>query len=162
MTPEARAILEILLWGATATLTMVSIMFASQNLGWSRLNLPFLIGTIFTDDRRSANALGFFLYLLVGCLIALFYYLMFGLVGKATWWSGAIGGFLHGLLLLTAVLPLLAYVHPRMASEYDGPDLVKKLEPPGFLALHYGRRTPLITLAAHIAYGAVLGAGFTI
>jgi hypothetical protein len=26
------------------------------------------------------------------------------------------------------------------------------------MALHYGRRTPLITIIAHILYGAVLGA----
>jgi hypothetical protein len=162
MTPVARAILEILLLGMTATLAMISIMFASQNFGWSRLNLPFLLGTVFTDDRRSANALGFFLYLVIGWLFALFYYLMFGMTGHATWWRGAIGGFLHGVLLLSGVLPFLAYVHPRVASEHDGPDIVKKLEPPGFLALHYGRRTPLVTLVAHVVYGMILGAGFTV
>ena len=31
-------------------------------------------------------------------------------------------------------------------------------ERPGFLALHYGRRTPLATLFAHLAYGGILGA----
>jgi hypothetical protein len=162
MTEAARAILEILLWGIAATLAMVSVMFASQNFGWSRLNLHFLLGTMFTDDRRSANALGFLLYLVLGWLFALFYYLVFGLIGRATWWEGAIGGFVHGVVLLTGVLPLLAYVHPRVASEYDGPDAVRRLEPPGFLALHYGRRTPLVTLLAHVVYGVILGAGFTI
>jgi hypothetical protein len=32
------------------------------------------------------------------------------------------------------------------------------LQPPGFLALNYGRRTPLVTVAAHLLYGAILGA----
>ena len=31
------------------------------------------------------------------------------------------------------------------------------LEPPGFMMLNYGRRTPLATIAAHVAYGAIVG-----
>jgi hypothetical protein len=31
------------------------------------------------------------------------------------------------------------------------------VEPPGFLMLNYGRNTFLITLLAHIAYGAIVG-----
>ena len=32
------------------------------------------------------------------------------------------------------------------------------LEPPGFLMLNYGRSTFVVTLAAHVAYGAIVGA----
>ncbi|MBI4512523.1 MAG: hypothetical protein HY702_00295 [Gemmatimonadetes bacterium] len=35
--------------------------------------------------------------------------------------------------------------------------LRRALEPPGFLALNYGRQTPLLSLLAHVVYGAVLG-----
>jgi hypothetical protein len=31
------------------------------------------------------------------------------------------------------------------------------LEPPGLLALNYGAGTPVVTLVAHLVYGAVLG-----
>jgi hypothetical protein len=34
------------------------------------------------------------------------------------------------------------------------------LEPPGFMLLNYGRSTPVVTLVAHMAYGALVG-GFT-
>jgi hypothetical protein len=34
---------------------------------------------------------------------------------------------------------------------------VALLEPPGFLMRNYGPQTPLVSLAAHIAYGAVVG-----
>jgi hypothetical protein len=34
------------------------------------------------------------------------------------------------------------------------------LEPPGFLMLNYGRRTPIVSVLAHVAYGAIVG-GFT-
>ena len=79
---------RVLVWGIIATLAMNAIMFSSQNFGWSRLNLPLLLGTFFTDDRKSANTLGFFLYFIVGWLIAFFYYLFFDLVGHAAWWTG--------------------------------------------------------------------------
>lgn len=160
MTPVAFAIMEILLWGLIATLAMAAVLFTSQNLGWSRLDLPFLLGTFFTSERRAANVLGFALTFLGGWFIAFFYYLLFDAIGIASWWLGALIGFVHGLLLLTAVLPLLPYMHPRVASEYDGPSPHRRLEPPGFLALHYGYRTPIVTLAAQTVYGAVLGAGF--
>ena len=162
MTSAAAAILQILVWGIVASLAMNAVMFSSQNLGWSRLNMPLLLGTLFTDDRAAANTLGFFLYVIGGWLIAFFYYLLFALIGATGWWRGALVGLGHGVLVLTAILPLLAYMHPRVASEYEGPTAKKRLEPPGFLALHYGRNTPLVTLVAHIVYGAVLGAGFAV
>jgi hypothetical protein len=31
------------------------------------------------------------------------------------------------------------------------------LEPPGFLLVNYGRQTPLATVLAHVAYGAIVG-----
>ncbi|HSQ02940.1 MAG TPA: hypothetical protein VLN59_02820 [Burkholderiales bacterium] len=161
MSSVSQGIVEIVIWGVIATLTMISIMFVSQNLGWSRLNMPFLLGTLFTDDRRSANVLGFALYLIIGWFIAFFYYLIFDVLGGASWWVGALTGFVHGALLLTAFLPLLPYLHPRVASEYDGPDVVRKLEPPGFLALHYGYRTPMVALIAQTVYGIILGIGFS-
>lgn len=160
MTPAAFAIMEILLWGLIATMCMGAILFASQNLGWSRLDLPFLLGTIFTGERHAANVLGFALTILIGWFVAFFYYLFFAALGQANWWLGAITGFVHGLLVLTALLPLLPYIHPRVASEYDGPSPRRRLEPPGFLALHYGYRTPVITLLAQTVYGTILGAGF--
>jgi hypothetical protein len=45
-----------------------------------------------------------------------------------------------------------------MASEYEGPIRGRRLQPPGFLALNYGYRTPLTTILAHAVYGLILGA----
>ena len=64
---------------------------------------------------------------------------------------------MHGLFLLVSALPLLPFIHPRIASEYHGATVKWQLEPPGFLALNYGYGTPLTTLLAQIVYGAVLG-----
>jgi hypothetical protein len=64
--------------------------------------------------------------------------------------------------MLTTLAPMLPYLHPRMATEYDGPSYRRRLQPPGFFALHYGYRTPLATLLAHALYGAILGAGMSL
>jgi len=44
-----------------------------------------------------------------------------------------------------------------MASEYHGATATRRLEPPGFLAMNYGYRTPLTTALGQTVYGATLG-----
>ena len=90
--------------------------------------------------------------------VAIVYAAVFQSWGRATWWLGASIGLVQGLFLLTAVMPLLPSIHPRMASEQWGPTPTKQLEPPGFMGMHYGRRTPISVLIAHVAYGAIQGA----
>ncbi|MFL6661099.1 MAG: hypothetical protein ACJ8G7_02910 [Rhizobacter sp.] len=160
MTAQALELMRIMAWGLIATAVLTALSFAAQNLGWSRLNFPMLLGTVFTGERAAANVLGFVLYLLLGWLISFLYYLLFALIGASGWVVGMAAGLVHALLLLTVGLPLLPYVHPRVASEFDGPDATRRLEPPGFLALHYGNRTPAVLLVAYAAYGAVLGFGY--
>lgn len=60
-------------------------------------------------------------------------------------------------MALTVLVPLLAGVHPRMASHRAGPATIAVLEPPGLLALNYGVQTPAVAAVAHLAYGIVLG-----
>lgn len=152
---------NVLLWGLVATAGMTTILQGSQGLGLSRLSLPFLLGTLFTGNRRRANLLGFVLYMLGGWVFAALYYLLFlGLDEIVSWWLGAVFGLLHGVFLLTAILPVLPYMHPRMASEHDSPTALRRLEPPGFLGLNYGRRTAVTTLLGQLIYGAILGAAY--
>ena len=147
----------LLLWGQLANVAMTTILQGAQGMGLSRLSLPFLVGTFFTGDRRRAVVLGFALYTTGGWLFASLYFLLFDSMGLYNWWFGAFVGVLHGLFLLVCALPLLPYAHPRMASEYDGPSALRQLEPPGFMGLNYGYRTPLTTLLGQAIYGAVLG-----
>jgi hypothetical protein len=55
---------------------------------------------------------------------------------------------------------LLPFVHPRMGTPTTSADSTPLLEPPGFMLLNYGRSTPVVTLVAHVVYGAMVG-GFT-
>ena len=119
---------------------------------------PLLVGTFFTGQRDRAVVWGYGLYVIGGWLFAFLYFLLFDSVGIHTWWFGALAGLAHGLFLLVCVLPLLPFVHPRMASEYHGVTARRQLEPPGFMAVNYGYGTPLSTLVAQAVYGAVLGA----
>jgi hypothetical protein len=146
------------LWGFVGTLILTGLMSAGQGLGLSRMSLPYILGTMLTPDRDRAKLVGFGVHLLNGWWLAFVYAAVFQSWRQATWWLGALTGLMHGIFVLLVVMPLLPGLHPRMASEQRGPEPTRQLEPPGFLALNYGRRTPLALLLAHLAYGAILGA----
>lgn len=150
-----------LLWGFVASALMITILQGSQSLGLSRLNLPFLIGTLITAERTKAMVVGLTVYLLGGWGFAFLYFEAFRQLGDASWWLGATLGLLHGLVLVTVVVPLLPVIHPRMAWQYDGPSGPRRLEPPGAFGLHYGRPTPVTTIVAQTVYGLVLGAAYS-
>ncbi len=149
---------SILLWGFVATVVLTGFMTASQGLGFSRMSMPFLLGTILTPDRDRANILGFLVHLVNGWIFSAIYAAAFESWNRATWWLGGGIGLIHALFLLMAVMPVLPGMHPRMASEERGPTETQQLQPPGFMALHYGRRTPAVTIAAHVVFGIILGA----
>ena len=146
-----------LLWGFVGTVVLTSLMAASQGVGLSRMNIPFLLGTMVTPSRDRAMGIGGALHLLNGWLFALLYIAGFEALATATWWLGAAGGALHATFVLAVLMPLMPALHPRMVSEYFGPTVNRQVQPPGFLALNYGRGTPVAALVAHVAYGAVLG-----
>jgi uncharacterized membrane protein YagU involved in acid resistance len=146
-----------LLWGFIATLSLSILLAGSQGLGLTRMNLPYMIGTFFTPDRDRAKVYGFFFHVFNGWIFSLLYVLIFESLQRATWWIGAIIGFSHALLILMVIIPVMPGFHPRMASEQHGPSTSRMLEPPGFLALNYGLRTPISVLVTHIVFGMVLG-----
>lgn len=149
---------SILLWGFAATVVLSTLMAGSQRLGYTRMSIPFLLGTMVTPNRDRAMLLGLLVHMVNGWLFALLYALAFESWHHATWWLGAGIGLVHGLFVLTVGMPIIPAMHPRMVSEYFGPTPNRQLQPPGFLALHYGRRTPIVTLVSHLVYGAILGA----
>jgi hypothetical protein len=145
-------------FGFVATVVLTAIMAGSQLLGYSRMDLPLMLGTILVEEPDRAHVVGFFIHLVNGQVFALFYAGAFALLGTASWWLGGMFGLIHGLAALLSIVPLLPGVHPRMSSDRSGPQLAAVLEPPGPLGLNYGAQTPVFTLIAHVAYGALLGA----
>ena len=145
-------------FGLIATASLTGVMLGAQMAGITRLDLPLLLGTVFTDDPDRARVAGFLLHLVIGQGFALGYAATFALLGRATWWIGALLGVVHVGVALTVLVPLFASVNPNMASSRAGRSSTAALEPPGPFGLNYGGRTPAVTIGAHILVGVALGA----
>jgi uncharacterized membrane protein YagU involved in acid resistance len=150
------------LWGFISTIVLTTLMSGSQGLGMTRMNIPYLLGTLFTPNRDKAKLIGIFFHLINGWLFSLIYVFAFEVMGTAAWWFGGLLGLLQALFVLIVGIPLLPSIHPRMANEQQGPTVVRQLEPPGFLAMHYGIRTPISVIIAHILFGMILGSFYTL
>lgn len=146
-----------IVWGLVATLILTTIMALGQGLRLTRMSLPLLLGTMATPDRDRAPLYGFLVHLVNGWVFSFLYLAVFHAAGYVAPWFGALCGLLHGVIVLTVGLPMLPALHPRMASEHRGPTVVRVLEPPGFLGLNYGVRTPVSVLVAHVVFGLILG-----
>ena len=144
--------------GFVGTLVLTTALRAANELGLTRVDLPFLLGTALTHDRARAKALGYLMHLAAGEVFALVYYAIFAAIDTSGWLLGALFGLLHGIVATTALVNiLLPVIHPRMGSTLTAADSSPLLEPPGFLMRNYGRGTPAVALPAHIAYGAIVG-----
>lgn len=151
------------LWGALAggavgTILLTSGLRIAQEVGLTRMDIPLLLGTVFTDRRGRASVIGYAVHFANGLLFALAYYAVFRAVGHAGWLFGALLGVVHAALaggaLLTVLLPA---VHPRMGTPWSDAEETPLLEAPGFMLQNYGRRTVIWTLAGHVLYGAIVG-----
>jgi hypothetical protein len=140
------------------TIVLTSGLRIAQELGWTRMDLPLLLGTAFSDNRSRASVIGYVTHFANGLLFALAYYAIFRAVGHAGWAFGAVLGVVHAMFsggaLVTVLLPA---IHPRMGTPWSDAEETPLLEPPGFMLMNYGRRTAIWTLAVHIAYGAIVG-----
>jgi hypothetical protein len=145
------------IFGLIATAALTALMTGAQLAGLTRLDIPLMLGTIAVADPDRARVAGFFIHLVNGQAFALGYAAVFAALEEATWWSGAMLGALHGAVALLVIVPMLPGIHPHMASERAGLAAGAVVEPPGLMALNYGRETPLVTMLAHLAYGVALG-----
>jgi hypothetical protein len=151
-------VLGLVVGALLGTLVMTAVMETAQAARITRISIPFMLGAMVSDRRATIRVAGFAMHLANGLIFALGYALLFEVLGRSDWWIGAAAGALHGALALAILLPVLQDVHPRMAAEDQGPDPTPMLQPPGFLALNYGKRTPLVTIGAHVLYGTIVAA----
>lgn len=142
-----------LLGGLVATILLTSCMHLAPLLGLPFLDMPRLIGGVFTSAPGAALGIGFALFLLGGAVAGplLLALLWPKLPGRET---GLAGGLVKGVLLGLALwflsglfLPLLGAVN-RLAG----------VESPGFFAWEAGWGGVAAHLLGHLVYGAVLGA----
>lgn len=152
------------LWGAaigglTGTFVLTTILRGASELRLTRIDLPFLLGTAVTTDRGRAKAIGYMLHLVAGLLFSMAYFVGFVVLDRSGWLLGAAFGLIHGLFAGSALVNiLLPIVHPRMGTPMSSIHSTVLLEAPGFMMLNYGRSTPFVSLAAHVVFGAIVGA----
>jgi hypothetical protein len=139
-----------LLGGLVATILLSALVFLGPTLGLPFIDMPGLMGGLFTSNRETAFWLGFLIFFLPGVLLfplllATFWYQLpgpnIGLLG------GALKGILFGgglWLLSGLLLPLLGAVNQLNIAN------------PGFFAWNYGLPAALGLLAAHLVYGLAL------
>lgn len=130
-------------WGLVATAAQMISDAIFIGLRLTRMSLPLMLGTLWTAHRSKGRIIGFFSHLLSGLVFSALYVVAFHFLHQKTWWLGGLIGLAQAGFLLTVGMQLLPAFHPRMASEHDGPTAMRQLEPPGFLALNYGRGTPI-------------------
>ena len=150
-------IANLILWGFAATILLTTLLAAAKHYGITRMDIPFMLGTMFTANRNKAPWFGFLAHLVMGWLFAFIYGAAFESSGLHTWWFGLSIGFVHAAFVLSVGLQITSTFHPRMARPYQGPTPTRQLQPPGYFALNYGKGTPIVSLIAHLIYGGVLG-----
>jgi hypothetical protein len=150
-----------LVGGLAGTLVLTMTLAAARHLRLTRMDIPFLLGTAWTDDRSRARVVGYALHFAAGLVFSLVYYAASLALGRAGWALGMLFGLVHALFSgTTLVNVLLPAIHPRMGTSMSAANSspLPLLESPGFMLLNYGRATPVVTILAHLAYGAIVGA----
>jgi len=151
-------ILGALAGGLVGTVVLTSGMRLAQELGWTRMDIPLLLGTAFSTRRSRAQVIGYALHFVNGLLFSLVYAFIFDAADEASLWFGALLGAVHALFaggpFANVLLPA---IHPRMGTPWSDAEETPLLEPPGFLLWNYGRATAYVTLALHVLYGAIVG-----
>jgi len=151
------------IWGALAggfagTLVLTTVLRAASEARLTRMDLPFLLGTAVTSDRRRAKMVGYLAHFAFGLAFAAIYDGLFEAIGRSGWALGAVFGLVHGAFSATALVNiLLPAVHPRMGTPFTAAGSSPLIEAPGFLMRNYGRTTPLVNLVAHVLYGTIVG-----
>src|SRR5262249_28175717 len=90
----------MIVWGALAggavgAPLVLSGVRLGQERGWTRMDIPVLLGTIFTENRRAATVVGYGVHLANGLGFALLYAGVFAATGLTTWWFGLALGFVQ-------------------------------------------------------------------
>jgi hypothetical protein len=144
--------------GFVGTLVLTTGLRLAQVAGLTRMDIPLLLGTIFSEERRVASVVGYAFHFVNGQVFALGYAAIFYAVDEAGWLFGMALGLVHAAFAGGALVNiLLPAIHPRMGTRWTDASESPLLEPPGFMLVNYGRHTALVTVVGHLAYGAIVG-----
>lgn len=137
--------------GFVATVLSACVFWVFRTFELTRFSPTSQLGCLFFREPNVplTETTGFLLFLALGIsLVPALYAWIMGVLGGAGWGTGLLAGLLHGAAA-AAALPLLERVSECVKQG--------RLPPPGRFGLGWGRATPLVVVAGHMAYGAVLG-----
>src|SRR5205807_6931744 len=79
----ARMTVSWLAAGFLATLVLTTMARAAGEMGLTRMDLPFLLGTTVTENRRKAKAIGYVFHFIIGIAFAALYVAFFAVIGRS-------------------------------------------------------------------------------
>jgi hypothetical protein len=141
---------RVLIAGTVGTGALTLVLALAPLWGSPVLNFPLWDGTFFTLNLTWAVIVGYGVHFGIGILLALLFQRSIGprLAGEA-WLKGAVFGMAVWLVLMVVGFPLFDLLDPLTLNGL--------LPSPGFFALGLGVSAPVMLLAAHLIYGAVVG-----
>src|SRR4051794_26502325 len=95
--PARRRLRDYALASFGATLVLTSIIRFAQALGFTRIDLPMMLGTILTPNRDRAKIYGVLVHVVNGWLFGAIYIATFHSWRRSNVWLGALIGFVHGI-----------------------------------------------------------------
>jgi hypothetical protein len=141
-------IVRALAAGTFGAVAAVAVMTLAERLFGVRADPSPVLGAVVTG--RPSWAVGAALQLVAGALAGIVYAALFELVTRrATWWLGSVVGVAHAAVAGLA----LGAVSTRVPSD------LADLAPGAFVAYH-GLVAAIVFTAAHIVYGALVGASY--
>jgi len=98
--------------GLVGTAVMTAIMSMAPYMGFPKMDMIGMLGTMFTEPGTGAIVLGAVVHFMMGAIFAVVYvFLWTNVVGDPTWLWGLIFGILHGIIAIV-VMPMMKGIHP--------------------------------------------------
>ncbi|MBI2954864.1 MAG: hypothetical protein HYY30_11160 [Chloroflexi bacterium] len=145
-------IVRALLAGFVGTVAITILMYAGPVMGFPRMDIATMLGTMFVSDPSAAFIPGLMMHFMIGLILALGYAFLFAswLPGRP-WVRGALYGLVPFLMANAIVMPMMGLIHPMVLSGM--------MPAPGFFLVGMGTvMAPIGSLIGHLVYGAVVGA----
>lgn len=141
-----------LLGGFLGTLAFTVLMFASPMMGLPPMDLPTLLGTMFTTNMSLAFIIGLAMHFFIGSMILALVYSFFvaNALPGPSWLRGVVYGVGVWFVAMAVVMPMIGAIHPLVAAGM--------MPAPGFFVSSMGPMAAVGSLIGHLVYGAILGA----
>lgn len=141
-----------ILGGFLGTVAFSVLMFAGPMMGMPPMDLPTMLGTMFTTNMSPAFWIGLVMHFFIGSVILALVYSFFvaNALPGPSWLRGVVYGVGVWVVAMAVVMPMIGAIHPLVAAGM--------MPAPGFFVSSMGPMAAVGSLIGHLVYGAILGA----